>query len=59
MSRLYDAQHWLDRAHEMREIAKSLGPLERAKEAMLRIAEEYDRRAARAAKRINGKDQAG
>jgi hypothetical protein len=42
----------------MREIANNLGPLDRAKDAMLRIAEEYERLAARAAERLNGRDHA-
>jgi hypothetical protein len=58
MLRLYDPLHWRRRAEEMREIANSLGPLDRAKQAMLRIAEEYDRLADRAKERMNGRDQA-
>jgi hypothetical protein len=57
MSSLYDAQHWRRRAEAMRAIANDMGPLDRAKDAMLRIADEYDRLAVRAAERLNGKDQ--
>jgi hypothetical protein len=59
MSSLYDEQHWRRRAEEMRNIANGMGPLERAKDVMLRIAEEYDRLAVRAADRMGGKSQTG
>jgi hypothetical protein len=55
MSRLYDAEHRRRRAEEMRRIANDMGPLNRAKDAMLLIADEYDRLAIRAAERMNGK----
>jgi hypothetical protein len=58
ISRLYDAEHWRRRAEEMRRIAYDMGPLDRAKDAMLLIAEQYDRLAVRAAERMNGKDGA-
>jgi hypothetical protein len=46
------AEHWRRRAGEMRSIAEQLGVLARAKTAMLRVAEEYDRLAAVAERRL-------
>ena len=53
---LYDDLHWRRRAEEMRRIASRMGPLERARDALLRIAEEYDLLAIRAAERTDRKD---
>jgi hypothetical protein len=41
----------------MRRIARRMGPFERAKDALLRTAEEYELLAIRAAERMNGKDE--
>ncbi len=48
---MYDAEHWRRRAAEMRTIADSLTALRGAKAAIVRTADEYDRRALRAERR--------
>jgi len=45
-----DPNHWRDRAQEMRNMASD-APDQSAKESMLKIAQEYDRLAGRAAQR--------
>jgi hypothetical protein len=49
---MLDTEHWRNRADEMRRIAEDLGVLPLARESMLRTAEEYDRLAAKAEKRL-------
>jgi hypothetical protein len=43
----YDPKHWLDRAAEMRALSEAM--------AMLRLADDYDKLADRAAARADGK----
>lgn len=52
-SLLSNAKHWLQRAQETRRLAESISDPE-AKQTLLKIAEEYERLAQRAASR--GKD---
>jgi hypothetical protein len=52
---LDDPEHWRMRAAEMRRIAEGLGVLALAKASMLQTAEEYDRLAVRAEKRLKAK----
>jgi hypothetical protein len=56
MPAISNDEFWRQRAGEMRAIADSLAILPHAKASILRFAEEYDRRAERAAERVNGKD---
>jgi hypothetical protein len=51
-----DPKHWLDRAAEMRALAHDIKDM-KARESMVRIAEEYERLAHRAEKRSNGQVQ--
>ena len=55
---MLDAEHWRQRAEEMRKIAEGLDFLSRAKASILRTADEYDRLAARAEKRTQVATQA-
>jgi hypothetical protein len=48
MSALYTAEHWRQQAAQMRSIAAELGVLTSAQTSILRIADNYERRAARA-----------
>ena len=52
---MLDAEHFRKRAAQMRRIADGLGVLALAKASMLRTAEEYDRLAARAERRLGQK----
>ena len=48
-----DPQRWRKRAREMRAIAEEMTVLTRAKESVLRIADQYERRALRAERRLH------
>ena len=48
-----DPEHWLQRAEEARTVADQMNDLQ-SKEAMLRIAEDYERLARRARERAKG-----
>jgi len=52
-SHLQDPEHWRRRAQELRSIADELTAFARAKASLSRTAEEYDRLAMRAARRLN------
>lgn len=51
-----DPMHWLERALEMRALAQDIKDT-KARDSMLRIADEYERLAHRAEKRSNGQVQ--
>ena len=56
MSRLTDdPEHWRRRAEEMRRIANDLTDMVRAKQSLLQIAENYERKAAQAEERLRGR----
>jgi hypothetical protein len=55
---IYDPEHWRSRAKDARRIADSLDD-PGARRSMLKIAEEYERLAERAAERAIAKDTAG
>jgi hypothetical protein len=52
-SHLQNPEHWRRRAEELRSIADGLTVFARAKASLLRVAEEYDRLAMRAERRLN------
>jgi hypothetical protein len=52
-----DPQHWYDRAAEMRALAETMADA-RTKAMMLRLADDYDKLADRAAMRVQGNDKA-
>ena len=52
-----DPQHWYDRAAEMRALAETMADA-RTKAMMLRLADDYDKLADRAAVRVQGNDKA-
>jgi hypothetical protein len=47
-----DPEHWRKRALDMRRVADQMGALPKAKESLLRIADGYDRLAARLTERV-------
>jgi hypothetical protein len=51
-SPLDDPVHWRKRAMDIRKVADEMEPLPKAKESLLRIADGYDRLAARLIKRL-------
>ena len=51
-----DPEHWRARAREMRALA-TLAQDEQAKNTMLKVAEDYEHLARRAANRLNGEPQ--
>ena len=53
ISFINDPKHWLKRAEEARTMADSMNDLQ-SKEAMLRIAQDYERLAKRAEERAKG-----
>jgi hypothetical protein len=53
-----DPEHWRKRAEEMRMIANAMTGVARAKESILRIAEEYERKARQAEGRLGGRASA-
>lgn len=53
MNRINDVAHWRDRADELRSVADDFKD-EQAKQQLLRCADDYDRMAERAEKRISG-----
>jgi len=55
-SLINDPEHWRDRAREKRELAERLRNAQ-AKQAMLRIANDYERLAQRAEERSRGSPQ--
>lgn len=52
---LQDPENWRRRAAEMRKIAEGMAHLPRAQASLLGTAQEYDRRAAKAEKRLSSK----
>jgi hypothetical protein len=52
-SHLQNPEHWRRRAEELRSIADGLTAFARAKASLLRVAEEYERLAMRAERRLN------
>jgi hypothetical protein len=52
--RINDPKHWQDRAEEARAMAEQLTD-EKSRDAMLRIAKDYDKLAERAEVRLRGK----
>ena len=56
-SNVNNPQHWLSRAKKMRSLAASLRDLD-ARASMLRVADEYEYLAKRAAERADGTQQA-
>jgi hypothetical protein len=53
ISTINDPQCWRKRAQEMRAIAEEMTVLTRAKESVLRIADQYERQALRAEQRLH------
>jgi hypothetical protein len=51
-----DPKHWLDRAAEMRALAETMMADVETKATMLRLADDYDKLADRAAQRAGGKE---
>ncbi len=54
-SHLQNPEHWRKRAEELRSIADGLTVFARAKASLLRAAEEYDRLAIRAQRRLDSR----
>ena len=54
VSYTYDPEHWRKRAEELRAIASAMTGMVRAKESILRTAQQYELKALRAEGRLRG-----